>query len=142
MPKQQPKKLTETQITELAIKHANGTSKSALAKEYGISRNTVNVYLAEQSDVEQEFINIKRESVTQWLKDNTGRIQGLLDLCVELLPKKLKEASARDVVGAYKILSETSINNVESKQQGDDGDALDRLCKEIREASQKEQDDA
>lgn len=139
MPKQQPKKLTETQITELAIKHANGTSKTALAKEYGISRNTVNVYLAEQSDVEQEFNAIKKESVTEWLKANTDRIQGLLDLCVELLPKKLKEASARDIVGAYKILSETSVNNVDNKQKESTGDALDRLCQEIREAANNEQ---
>lgn len=116
-----PKKLNDTQIAELIVKHTNGTSISALAREYGLSRNTVKVYLAENASVEQELTTIKNETITEWLKAHTSQIQGLLDLCVDLLPKKLKEASARDIVGAYKILTETSVNNVDKndKPQGD-----------------------
>ena len=137
-----PNKLNDVQIAEMVMKHTHGTSISALAREYKVSRTSITRYLKENAELEQKCTEIKSETITQWLKDNTDRIQGLLKLCIDLLPKKLKEASARDIVGAYKILSETSVNNVESKQQSDDGDALDRLCKEIREASQKEQDDA
>ena len=34
-----------------------------------------------------------------------------------MLPKKLKESNARDLIGVYKILIETSINNVESTNE-------------------------
>lgn len=132
-----PKKLNDTQIAELIVKHTNGTSISALAREYGLSRNTVKVYLAENASVEQEITTIKNETITEWLKAHTSQIQGLLDLCVDLLPKKLKEASARDIVGAYKILTETSVNNVDNKAKVDDGTSLDRLCEAIEKAAQQ-----
>lgn len=136
-----PNKLNDVQIAEIVMKHSNGTSISTLASDYNVGWRTIKRYLDNNKEMSDKCNTIKSETITQWLKDNTDRIQGLLKLCIDLLPEKLKEASARDVVGAYKILSETSVNNVESKQQGDNGDALDRLCKEIREAS-KEQEDA
>ena len=136
-----PNKLNDVQIAEIVMKHSNGTSISTLASNYNVGWRTIKRYLDNNKEMSDKCNTIKSETITQWLKDNTDRIQGLLKLCIDLLPEKLKEASARDIVGAYKILSETSVNNVESKQQGDDGDALDRLCKEIREAS-KEQEDA
>jgi hypothetical protein len=136
-----PNKLNDVQIAEIVMKHSNGTSISTLASEYNVGWRTIKRYLDNNKEMSDKCNTIKSETITQWLKDNTDRIQGLLKMCIDLLPEKLKEASARDVVGAYKILSETSVNNVESKQQGDNGDALDRLCKEIREAS-KEQEDA
>lgn len=137
-----PNKLNDVQIAEIVMKHSNGTSISTLASDYNVGWRTIKRYLDNNKEMSDKCNAIKSETITQWLKDNTDRIQGLLKLCIDLLPEKLKEASARDIVGAYKILSETSVNNVESKQQSDDGDALDRLCKEIREASQKEQEDA
>ena len=136
-----PNKLNDVQIAEIVMKHSNGTSISTLASDYNVGWRTIKRYLDNNKEMSDKCNTIKSETITQWLKDNTDRIQGLLKLCIDLLPEKLKKASARDVVGAYKILSETSVNNVESKQQGDNGDALDRLCKEIREAS-KEQEDA
>jgi hypothetical protein len=136
-----PNKLNDVQIAEIVMKHSNGTSISTLASDYNVGWRTIKRYLDNNKEMSDKCNTIKSETITQWLKDNTDRIQGLLKLCIDLLPEKLKEASARDIVGAYKILSETSVNNVESKQQGDNGDALDRLCKEIREAS-KEQEDA
>lgn len=136
-----PNKLNDVQIAEIVMKHSNGTSISTLASDYNVGWRTIKRYLDNNKEMSDKCNTIKSETITQWLKDNTDRIQGLLKLCIDLLPEKLKEASARDVVGAYKILSETSVNNVESKQQGDNGDALDRLCQEIRQAS-KEQEDA
>lgn len=41
-----PKKLNDKQVSELVIEHANGTSISALAKKYGIARNTVKAYIS------------------------------------------------------------------------------------------------
>ena len=108
-----PKKLNDTQIAELIMKHTNGTSISALAKEYGIERKTVSRYISNDPKLSQECTTIKNETVTEWLKANSSRIQGLLDLCVQLLPEQLKKASARDLVGAIKILTETSINNAD-----------------------------
>lgn len=113
-----PKKLNDTQIAELIMKHTNGTSISALAKEYGITRDTARRYITDNADLRQDLATIKNETVTEWLKANSSRIQGLLDLCVELLPEQLKKASARDLVGAIKILTETSINNL---GKGDSG---------------------
>jgi Mor family transcriptional regulator len=130
-----PKKLNDTQIAELIMKHTNGTSISALAKEYGITRDTARRYITDNADLRQDLANIKNETVTEWLKANSSRIQGLLDLCVDLLPEQLKKASARDLVGAIKILTETSINNVDNKQKGDSLETLDKLCKAIEGAS-------
>ena len=39
-----PKKLNDTQVLEIVTKHANGTSISALAREYKLLRNTVKSY--------------------------------------------------------------------------------------------------
>jgi Mor family transcriptional regulator len=113
-----PKKLNDTQIAELIMKHTNGTSISALAKEYGIKWETVKGYITERREIVEKAESIKNETVTEWLKANSSRIQGLLDLCVDLLPEQLKKASARDLVGAIKILTETSINNL---GKGDSG---------------------
>jgi Mor family transcriptional regulator len=133
-----PKKLNDTQIAELIMKHTNGTSITTLAKEYGITRDTVRRYITDNADLRQNLANIKNETVTEWLKANSSRIQGLLDLCVDLLPEQLKKASARDLVGAIKVLTETSINNVDNKNKGDTSEALDRLCKAIEGAAQDE----
>ena len=132
-----PKKLNDTQIAELIMKHTNGTSISALAKEYGIDWTTCKRYIENARDLQEKCESIKNETITEWLKAHTSQIQGLLDLCVDLLPKKLKEASARDIVGAYKILTETSVNNVDNKAKGDDGTSLDRLCEAIEKAAQQ-----
>lgn len=132
-----PKKLNDTQIAELVYKHANGTSISNLAKEYGIDWTTCKRYLNNARELQEECKAIKNETITEWLKAHTSQIQGLLDLCVDLLPKKLKEASARDIVGAYKILTETSVNNVDNKAKVDDGTSLDRLCEAIEKAAQQ-----
>ena len=132
-----PKKLNDTQIAELVYKHANGTSITTLAKEYGIDWTTCKRYLNNARELQEECKAIKNETITEWLKAHTSQIQGLLDLCVDLLPKKLKEASARDIVGAYKILTETSVNNVDNKAKADDGTSLDRLCEAIEKAAQQ-----
>lgn len=133
-----PKKLNDTQIAKLIMKRTNGTSISALAKEYKIGRNTVKRYIDSGAEMEQKCTTIKNETVTEWLKANSSRIQGLLNLCVDLLPEQLKKASARDLVGAIKVLTETSINNVDNKNKGDTSEALDRLCKAIEGAAQDE----
>ena len=132
-----PKKLNDTQIAELIMKHTNGTSISALAKEYGIKWETAKGYINQRKDFVEKAESIKNETITEWLKAHTSQIQGLLDLCVDLLPNKLKEASARDIVGAYKILTETSVNNVDNKAKVDDGTSLDRLCEAIEKAAQQ-----
>lgn len=104
-----PAKLNDTQVLELVTAHANGTSISALARDYHISRPTVTRYINNNSELLQKCADKKEETVTQWLKAYTDQIQSILNLCVELLPEKLKEASARGIVGAYKILTETSV---------------------------------
>ena len=133
-----PKKLNDTQIAELVFKHSTGTSITTLAKEYKIDWTTCKRYIDNARDLQEECKAIKNETVTEWLKANSSRIQGLLDLCVQLLPEQLKKASARDLVGAIKILTETSINNVDNKNKGDSTEALDKLCKAIEGAAQDE----
>ena len=112
-----PKKLNDKQVSELVIEHANGTSISALAKKYGIDRSTARRYIDNAAELRQKYNAIKNETVTEWLDGQREEIKGLLNQIISLLPKKLKESNARDLIGAYKILVETSINNVESTNE-------------------------
>ena len=112
-----PKKLNDKQVSELVIEHANGTSISALAKKYGIDRSTARRYIDNAAELRQKYNAIKNETVTEWLDGQREEIKGLLNQIISLLPKKLKESNARDLIGAYKILIETSINNVESTNE-------------------------
>ena len=112
-----PKKLNDKQVSELVIEHANGTSISALAKKYGIDRSTARRYIDNTAELRQKYNAIKNETVTEWLDGQREEIKGLLNQILSLLPKKLKESSARDLIGVYKILIETSINNVESTNE-------------------------
>ena len=112
-----PKKLNDKQVSELVIEHANGTSISALAKKYGIDRSTARRYIDNSAELRQKYNAIKNETVTEWLDGQREEIKGLLNQIISLLPKKLKESNARDLIGAYKILVETSINNVESANE-------------------------
>ena len=132
-----PKKLNDTQVVELVTKHTNGTSISALAKEYKIDWTTCKRYINNARDLQEQCKAIKNETVTEWIKANSSRIQGILDLCIDLLPKKLKEASTRDIVGAIKVLTETTVNN-EGKEKTNEKDALDRLCDAIQGAVKDE----
>ena len=115
------KKLNDKQVSELVIEHANGTSISALAKKYGIDRSTAKRYIDNSAELRQKYNAIKNEAVTEWLDGKREEIKRLLNQIIFLLPKKLKVSNARDLISAYKILVETSINNVESNK-GNDAD--------------------
>ena len=130
-----PKKLNDTQVLEIVTKHANGTSISALAREYGIARTTITRYIEQNADLIQKCADKKEETVTEWLKAHTSQIQGILNMCIDLLPAQLKKASARDIVGVYKIMTETQINTIELKQQSNGAEALDKICEAIKGAT-------
>ena len=59
-----PKKLNDTQVLEIVTKHANGTSISALAREYGIARTTITRYIEQNADLLQKCAKKKEETVT------------------------------------------------------------------------------
>jgi len=59
----------------------------------------------------------------------------LLDQIVGLLPKKLKEGNVRDLMGAYKILTETSINNVENDKESEE-EQITEINVEFEDASE------
>ena len=129
-----PKKLNDKQVSELVIEHANGTSISALAKKYGIDRSTARRYIDNAAELRQKYNAIKNETVTEWLDGQREEIKGLLNQIISLLPKKLKESNARDLMGAYKILIETSINNVESTKGS--GEQITEISVEFEDASE------
>lgn len=129
-----PKKLNDKQVSELVIEHANGTSISALAKKYGIDRSTAKRYIDNAAELRQKYNAIKNETVTEWLDSQREAITGLLNQIISLLPKKLKESNARDLMGAYKILVETSINNVESTKGS--GEQITGISVEFEDASE------
>ena len=129
-----PKKLNDKQVSELVIEHANGTSISALAKKYGIDRSTARRYIDNAAELRQKYNAIKNETVTEWLDSQREAITGLLNQIISLLPKKLKESNARDLIGAYKILVETSINNVESTNES--GEQITGISVEFEDASE------
>lgn len=111
----QPKKLDNTQLTELAIKYVNGISISALAKEYNIDWTTCKRYLEDSKDLQEQYKTKKQDTVTEWLEANKKAIMDILSQIIGILPERLSKASVKDLMGAYKILAETSINNVENK---------------------------
>lgn len=129
-----PKKLNDKQVSELVIEHANGTSISALAKKYGIDRSTARRYIDNAAELRQKYNAIKNETVTEWLDGQREEIKGLLNQIISLLPKKLKESNARDLIGAYKILIETSINNVESTNES--REQITEISVEFEDASE------
>ena len=129
-----PKKLNDKQVSELVIEHANGTSISALAKKYGIDRSTARRYIDNAAELRQKYNAIKNETVTEWLDGQREEIKGLLNQIISLLPKKLKESNARDLIGVYKILIETSINNVESTKES--GEQITGISVEFEDASE------
>ena len=64
-----PKKLNDKQVSELVIEHANGTSISALAKKYGIARNTVKAYISSNCNygnfaIKKTFFLYKQHFIT------------------------------------------------------------------------------
>ena len=105
-----PTKLNDTQVLELVTKHATGTSISALARDYEISRNTVKRYLDNRADFEQNLTTIKNESITQWLESHKGDLTSILDQITKLLPKKLSKASVKELFGGLKILTDLGVN--------------------------------
>lgn len=105
-----PKKLNDTKVLEIVTKHANGTSISALARQYKISRNTVKSYLNSKSDFEQKLTDIKNETITQWLESHKGDLTSILDQITKLLPKKLSKASVKELFGGLKILTDLGVN--------------------------------
>ena len=135
-----PKKLNDKQVSELVIEHANGTSISALAKKYGIDRSTARRYIDNAAELRQKYNAIKNETVTEWLDGQREEIKGLLNQIISLLPKKLKESNARDLMGAYKILIETSINNVESTNEN--REQITEISVEFEDASEGSNDEA
>ncbi len=105
-----PKKLNDTKVLEIVTKHANGTSISALARQYKISRNTVKSYLNSKSDFEQKLTDIKNETITKWLESHKGDLTSILDQITKLLPKKLSKASVKELFGGLKILTDLGVN--------------------------------
>lgn len=105
-----PKKLNDTQVLEIVTKHANGTSISALAKEYKIDWNTCKKYITDSRDIHENIKTIKNETITQWLESHKGDLTSILDQITKLLPKKLSKASVKELFGGLKILTDLGVN--------------------------------
>ena len=105
-----PKKLNDTQVLEIVTKHANGTSISALAKEYKIDWNTCKKYITDSRDIHENIKAIKNETITQWLESHKGDLTSILNQITKLLPKKLSKASVKELFGGLKILTDLGVN--------------------------------
>lgn len=105
-----PKKLNDTQVQSLVLEHANGTSISALAKKYKIDWNTAKKYIENSREIQEEFKTIKNETITEWIKNNSSDLAGLLDDIKEALRGKIKDASVKELFGGLKILTDLGIN--------------------------------
>lgn len=136
-----PKKLNDTQIAELVMKHTNGTSISALSREYNIGRNTVKRYLSDEAELEQKCTAIKKEAIGKVLENTFNELGAeaseILTLAFKQAKVLIPKASLRDVVGLMKILSDMR----DTSQESDGENALDKLCATIKEAA-KEKDNA
>ena len=72
-------KLNDTQVLELVTRYANGTSISALAKKFEISRKTVGRYISNNADLIHKCTEKKEESITQWLESHKNDLTGIKD---------------------------------------------------------------
>ena len=105
-----PNKLNDVQIAEMVMKHTTGTSISALAREYEVSRTSITRYLKENAELEQKCTAIKSETITEWIKNNSSDLAGLLDTIKEELRGKIKGASVKELFGGLKILTDLGMN--------------------------------
>lgn len=135
----QPKKLNDTQLAELAIKYANGTSITALAKEYKIDWTTCKRYLEESKDLQEQYKTKKHDTVTEWLEGNKKAIMDILSQIIGILPDRLEKASVKDLMGAYKILAETSINNHKPHQDINTDDSVEFIFTDTSITEEKAQ---
>lgn len=123
------------------MKHTDGTSISALAREYKISQETVRRYLKNNATMREECEAIKKEAIGKVLEDTFNELgtdaSEILTSAFKQIKKQIPKANLRDLVGLMKVLSD--MRNATQENSGED--ALDRLCEEIRQAS-KEQEDA
>lgn len=125
-------KLNDTQIAELVMKHANGTSISALSKEYEIGRDTVRRYITNNAEIHQKCATIKNETITEWIKNNSSDLAGLLDEIKTEIRGKIKGASVKELFGGLKILTDLGVNASKNEKPTDNDNALDKLCEAIR----------
>lgn len=136
-----PKKLNDTQIAELVMKHTNGTSISALAKEYKIGWETAKNYIANNREIREKSETIKKEAIGKVLENTFNELGAeaseILTLAFKQAKALIPKASLRDVVGLMKILSDMR----DATQENDGENALDKLCATIKEAA-KEKDNA
>jgi hypothetical protein len=123
------------------MKHTDGTSISALAKEYKISQETVRRYLKNNATMCEECEVIKKEAIGKVLENTFNELGAeaseILTLAFKQAKVLIPKASLRDVVGLMKILSDMR----DTSQESDGENALDKLCATIKEAA-KEKDNA
>lgn len=105
-----PTKLNDTQVLELVSKHVNGTSISALASDYHIDWRTAKKYIEENREIVEKLQTTKNETITEWIKNNSSDLTGLLDDITEELKGKIKGASVKELFGGLKILTDLGIN--------------------------------
>jgi hypothetical protein len=131
-------KLNDIQIAELIVKHTNGASISALAKEYRINWETAKRYIENNKEIQEKSKNIKKETLDRVLADTFNNLstesREILVLSFCELKKKIPQASVRDLVGLISTFS----NMRSANQDNSSKENLDRLCEAITQVIKDE----
>lgn len=102
-------KLTLKQKKEIIAKHAEGMNYSQLAREYGVSPNTIKNYVREDTDFAEKCEQVKKETeknIVEQLYDQSNTVVDIVRLGLKLLQDEdtYKKAGPQAIATTIAIL--------------------------------------
>lgn len=134
-------KLSVKQKKKIVAEYAAGSTFSALAKKYGISRATVTKVCKNDTEFEQKVADVKNESeisMLEWVVSRAKTAQEIVEnILATFTPAEIRKMSGRDRAGLLKIL----IEQFTPKEPVDKSfDVLGELCEKIDAAAKEGED--
>lgn len=129
------KKLTDADKAQIVWLRREGAKTEDIAKKLQISRKTVSKILNEEGNSQKlaEYENRVQKSMQEFLESQQGTVQALIKKILDSSRKDIEKAPLSVKMKALKVLIEA----FPASQTDGDGDALDRICAEIRGAANK-----
>ena len=132
-------KLTDRQRKHIAAIYANGgISQRELAKRYNVTQNTISKIL-NTPEVKQKISEKKEEntlSMLEFMGSQKEQAQSLMQKILSCAETDIENASLRDKMGAFKILSEAFTATTNDNQKTEKS-ALDSIVKGLEELAKK-----
>lgn len=131
-------KISVRQKKKIVAEYAAGSTFSALAKKYGVSRATVTKLCKNDTEFAQKIADVKNESeisMLEWVISRAKTAQEIVEnILATFTPDEIKKMSGRDRAGLLKIL----IEQFTPKEPVDKSfDVLGELCEKIDAAAKE-----